>query len=107
MARMVRHLGNYPWSSYQYNVLGKPDTGITPHDCWQLPGEEDPARREAYRALFRNNLDQLDIERIRHSITTGLPTGNNRFRREIENALSIKPGQWKRGRPGKNKIMNT
>ena len=102
-ARMVRDPGDYPWSSYQYNALGKPDTGITPHDCWLLPGEDDTARRAAYRALFRNTLNQWDIERIRHSLNTGLPTGNDRFRREIENVLSIKLGQGKRGRPRKNK----
>ena len=101
-AGMVRHPGDYPWSTYQHNALGEVDTGITPHDCWLLLGEDDTTRREVYRALFRSTLDQLDIERIRHGINTGLPTGNDRFRRKIENALSIKLGQGKRGRPRKN-----
>ena len=101
-AGIVRHPGDYPWSSYQHNAHGNSDPGITPHDCWLLLGENDPARRESYRALFRNPQDRLDIERIRHSINTGLPTGNDGFRRGIENTLSIKLGQGKRGRPRKN-----
>jgi putative transposase len=100
---MVKNPADYPWSSYGYNALGKPDTPITPHDCWLLLGEDDTARREAYRGLFRETLDQLDIEHIRHCINTGLPTGNDRFRHEIEKTLSIRLGQGKRGSPRKIK----
>jgi putative transposase len=100
-AGMVKNPADYPWSSYGYNALGKPDTPISPHDCWLLLGEDDAARRESYRRLFRETLEQLDIEHIRHCINTGLPTGNDRFRREIEKALSIRLGQGKRGRPRK------
>jgi putative transposase len=100
---MVRHPAEYPWSSYGYNVLGKLDRSITPHDYWLLLGKDNAARRTAYSALFRDTLDQQDIECIRHSINTGLPTGNDRFRREIEKALSIRLGQGKRGRPRKTK----
>ena len=102
-AGMVRHPGDYPWSSYGYNALGKPDKPVTPHDCWLLLGEDDTARREAYRGLLRDTLDQLDVEHIPHCINTGLPTGNDRFRREIEKTLSIRLGQGQRGRPRKNK----
>ena len=54
-----------------------------------------------FYGLFWENLEQMDIEHIRHCINTGLPTGNDRFRREIEKALSIRLGQGKRGMPGK------
>jgi putative transposase len=100
-AGMVSHPADYPWSSYQCNALGKPAAPVTPHDCWLLLGEDDATRRAAYRALVRDTLDRLDIERIRHSINTGLPTGSDRFRREIEKALAIRLGQGKRGRPKK------
>jgi hypothetical protein len=66
-----------------------------------LLGEDDAVRREAYRALFRESLNLADIERIRHSINTGLLTGKDRFRCEIEKALSVRLGQGKRGRPKK------
>ena len=43
-------------------------------------------------------LNQPDIDYIRQSVNTGLPRGNDRFRRTIEAALSIKLGRGKRGR---------
>ena len=98
-AGIVRHPDDYPWSSYHYNALGRSTDMITPHDCWLLLGEDDNARRAVYRDLFREKLDLQDIAHIRESICSGLPTGNDRFRREIEQALSIRLGQGKRGRP--------
>lgn len=100
-AGMVRHPADYPWSSYRFNALGQHDAVISPHDCWLLPGEDDNTRTAAYRTLFEKTLDLPDIEHIRHSVNTGLPTSNDRFRREIQRALSIKLGSGKRGRPGK------
>jgi putative transposase len=100
-AGMVNHPADYPWSSFRYNAMGQPDTLITPHDCWLLLGETDEERMAAYRGLFKEKLNQLDIDSIRQSVDTGLPTGNDRFRREIEQALSIKLGHGKRGRPSK------
>jgi putative transposase len=98
---MVRRLADYPWSSYRYNANGNPVVPVTPHDCRLLLGEDDAARRAAYRALCSESLDRSGIERIRDSIITGLPTGNGRFRREIEKTLAVRPGQAKRGRPRK------
>ncbi len=100
-AGMVGHPADYRWSSYHCNGLGKPDTLISPHDCWQLRGEDDQGRTATYRALFKAALEQADIEHIRHCMNTGLPTGNDRFRRDIEKVLSIRIGQGKRGRPRK------
>ena len=83
------------------NALGISDMTITPHDCWLLPGEDDTSRMTAYRELFCDPLSQADIEYIRSSAGTGLPTGNDRFRKEIAKALSIRPGRGKRGRQKK------
>jgi len=100
-AGMVSHPADYRWSSYHCNGLGKPDTLISPHDCWLLLGEDDQSRTAFYRALFNDTLEQTDIEQIRHCVNTGLPTGNDRFRRDIEKSLSIRPGKGNRGRPKK------
>jgi putative transposase len=100
-AGMVNHPADYPWSSFRYNAMGQPDALITPHDCWLLLGESDEERVAVYRDLFKEKLNQSDIDSIRQSVDTGLPTGNDRFRREIEQALSIKLGHGKRGRPSK------
>lgn len=100
-ANMVRHPADYPWSSFHCNALGKPNGLITPHDCWLMLGENDDARITAYRALFKDKLNQSDINHIRQSVNTGLPTGSDEFRREIETTLSIRLGHGKRGRPRK------
>jgi len=102
-AGMACHPADYRWSSYHYNGLGRPDTLISPHDCWLLLGEDDQARTATYEALCKDVLEQADIEHIRHCVNTGLPTGNDRFRRDIEKALSIRLGRGKRGRPRKPK----
>ena len=102
-AGMVSHPADYPWSSFRYHAMGEADALITPHDCWLNLGKDDQARRAAYRALFNERMTSSDIDSIRQSINTGLPTGNDRFRREIEQALSVKLGQGKRGRPRKPK----
>lgn len=98
-AGMVRHPEEYRWSSYHCNGLGRPDTLISPHDCWLLLGEDDQDRTATYRALFKDALEPADIEHIRHCVNTGLPTGNDRFRSDIEKTLSIRLGLGKRGRP--------
>ena len=79
------------------------DPLVTAHDCWLLPGECDQTASAAYQALFSENLTPTDIDSIRHSVRTGLPIGNLRFRREIEAALSIRMGHGKRRRPGKSR----
>ena len=100
-AGMVAHQADYRWSSYHCNALGKPDISITPHDCWPGLGEDDTSRMTTYQGLFSEPLRRADIDHIRNSARTGLPTGNNRFREEIEKALSCRLGYGKRGRPRK------
>jgi len=39
---------------------------------------------------------------LSYGLAKGLPTGNERFKSEIEQALSIKLGYGKRGRPRKD-----
>lgn len=100
-AGMVRHPADYPWSSYRYNANGNPAAPVIPHDCWLELGADNSSRQAAYRALFRESLEPSDIARIRDSLKTGLPTGNDRFRHEIEKALPVRLGHGKRGRPAK------
>ena len=102
-AGMVSHPADYRWSSFHSNGLGKSDALISPHDCWLFLGEDDLGRAASYRVLFDDALKQTELELIRHSVNTGLPTGNDRFRRDIEKALSTRLGQGKRGRPKKTK----
>lgn len=61
----------YPWSSYHYNALGKPDELVTPHVLYhQLgPGEED--RCTAYRRFLADHISADDYEFIRKATAQG------------------------------------
>lgn len=101
-AGMVRHPEDYPWSSYRCNATGEANPLITPHNCWLELGNDDYERTANYRELINERMVQVDLEHIRKSLDTGLPTGNDRFRQEIEHALAVKLGTGRRGRPGKS-----
>ncbi len=100
-AGMVKHPSEYPWSSFKSNALGKPSNLLTPHESWLTLGSDSKSRLLNYQRLFEEALEQSQIDKIRYGLRKGLPTGNNRFKRQVEEALSIKLGTGKRGRPKK------
>jgi len=101
-AGMVRQPEDYPWSSYRCNAIGTNSPLITPHDCWLELGENDFERKASYRKLVDERISRTDLEHIRKSLDSGMPTGNDRFRQEIEEALAVKLGTGRRGRPRKS-----
>ena len=101
-AGMVKHPSEYRWSSFNANAHGGLSGLLTPHESWLTLGDDEVCRQTAYRELFKETLDQRQIENIRHGVQKGIPTGNTRFKRKIEVALSIKLGDGKRGRPKKS-----
>jgi putative transposase len=80
---------------------GADDKAITPHPLCLALGDSAEARREAYRELFHAHLDPDAVQRISAATETGTPSGNGRFREQIESALKRKVGYAKRGRPSK------
>lgn len=101
-AGMVRHPEYYPWSSYRCNATGEANSLITPHNCWLELGNDDYERTATYRELINERMLQADLEHIRKNLDTVLPTGNDRFRQEIEHTLAVKLGTGRRGRPRKS-----
>jgi putative transposase len=67
-AGMVEYPGNYRWSSYRCNAEGRGDAVVTPHQLYQRLGTTPAARREAYLGLFREQMADAAIERIRSAI---------------------------------------
>ena len=98
---MVANPADYRWSSFRANALGIRNDLITPHECLLSLGTTELACRTAYQGLFEQNLEPERLEHIRCSVRKGLPTGNDRFKRQIEATLSVKLGNGKRGRPTK------
>ncbi len=100
-ANMVNHPGQYRWSSYRFNALGKENSLITPHELYLGLGDTDMCRFEAYRTIFKAHVEEDVINDIRAAWQTGTPLGNDFFREKIERKLKSKVGQSRRGRPNK------
>ncbi|MGA7804317.1 MAG: hypothetical protein WCB02_06780 [Bradyrhizobium sp.] len=60
-----------------------PHEMIEPHDQYVRLGRNRQARREAYRALFREALDETVVDEIRAATNGGFVLGAARFREQI------------------------
>jgi putative transposase len=98
-AGMVDAPSGYRWSSYRANAQGVGDPVVSPHHMYLGLGEDDQTRRSAYRRLFRGHVGEQHLDEIRGCLQTGTPLGNDRFREGIEQALKVKVGHARRGRP--------
>ena len=100
-ARMVEDPSEYQWSSFRVNALGMSNDLLKPHESWLMLGSDNQTRQMAYLSLFDSVLGPEQIEAIRFGITKGLPTGSETFKQRVENTLSIKLSNGRRGRPQK------
>lgn len=98
-AGMVEHPGNYRWSSYRANACGSENELITPHELYRGLASSADERQQAYRELFRTELDPEAVHRVRSSADCWMPLGDSRFREQIEAALQRSIGREHRGRP--------
>jgi len=98
-AEMVTDPGEYRWSSYQINALGKVSNLCTPHPEYLELGLEPLERRKNYRALFIQRIDGELLEGIRAKTNKGLAVGHDRFKDEIELLTGRRVRAKKRGRP--------
>lgn len=100
-AGMVADPALYRWSSYRANALGEADTLVTPHALYLGLGDDEEARRAAYRELFRIALDDQPLGDLRLALNQDQPVGNDHFYREIEAMTGQRRELRKRGRPRK------
>jgi putative transposase len=100
-AGLANHPRQYRWSSYRINAEGKASGLIQPHDQYVRLGRGQEARREAYRALLREPLDESVVNEIRTATNGGFVLGTARFRDRIAARLGrrVTPGQP--GRPSR------
>jgi putative transposase len=101
-AGMVKQADDYRWSSYRVHVQGLPSDLIVDHPVYTALGKDGKERAEAYRRLVENHTESADdIQHIRSETNRGGVAGSDRFKDEIESALSrrVRPGQS--GRPNK------
>ena len=86
-AGMVSGPGDYRWSSYCANALGRDDRIITPHELYMRLGKTRETRQANYRALFRTHVDDDSLRLIRASTQQNTIIGDGRFQEEIQAML--------------------
>ncbi|NIP71830.1 MAG: transposase [Gammaproteobacteria bacterium] len=98
-AGMVMHPGEYGWSSYAHNGMGKEDLLITPHPLYAALGEDTSQITRAYRELFRSPLASEALHAVREALHQELVLGREGFKDQIEmmTKRQARPGQV--GRP--------
>ena len=82
-ANMVKHPGDYPWSSYRVNAGFRTSTLIVPHQEYIGLGVSPELRAAAYRRSFRFEMDPVDLREIRLAANGGFALGNKKFKEEI------------------------
>ena len=100
-ARMVSHPRHYRWSSYRSNAEGKTCVFLTPHQQYLALGRSGANRREAYRLLFRGELDPQTLDEIRLATNGNFALGDQRFLLQVEAAIGRKASRGRPGRPPK------
>ncbi|MDE1545069.1 transposase [Dechloromonas agitata] len=100
-AGMVEHPADYPWSSARENLLGEENRLITQHPLYLALGGDSTGRIQAYRELFRHELEPGRLDGIRHATNGHFALGNARFAEEVAAVLGrrVRPGVS--GRPRK------
>jgi putative transposase len=91
-AKMVRHPGDYPWSSYRYHALGEANELITTHYLYDRLGSEDEDRHMSYRALFARDMEKTALHAIHNAVNFSLPLGNKKFHKEIKMIIKKESG---------------
>jgi putative transposase len=98
-ANMVEHPAEYQWSSYRSNGQGEPSDLIKPHMIYEQLGFNQETRQDAYRELFRYQLDPKLVDEIRQSTNGNYVLGDARFAEQIAEALGVRVSRGKAGRP--------
>ena len=96
-AGMVEDPGDYRWSSYQANGLGKATKYWRPHRIYRELGESIEDCACAYRELFRGHIEMLELQVIREATNQGVALGSDRFKKEIERLAGRRVSPLKRG----------
>ena len=78
-AAVVKHPGDYFWSSYRHHALGTANRVVTEHPLFNALGATRADRAEAYRVLFRTELDEGELNAIRTALNHGGILGSDRF----------------------------
>ncbi|MEO0442807.1 MAG: transposase [Pseudomonadota bacterium] len=96
-AGMVEHPAAYPWSSYQFNAMGKDIKLIVPHELYLGLGQRQSTRQARYKALFDGHIPENAIENIRNATNKGWVLGDTRFQQQVEKVTGRAASPRRRG----------
>ena len=88
-AAVAKDPADYIWSSYRHHALGAPDRVVTEHALFNALGATPAERAVAYRALFRTELDEQEVNAIRTALNHGGTLGSDRFIERVSQSLKI------------------
>ena len=74
----------YMWSSHHHNAAGASDSIITPHPLYEKLGANARDRQAAYRALFRNYIEERTLDVIRRSARRGAVLVDSRSTERVD-----------------------
>ncbi len=97
-AAMVRHPGDYEWSSYRTNAVGAPSDVVTPHALYVALGQSEEERRRAYSKMFGSLLREDDLRAIREAIVGGRALGGPPHSWGLNASVGLSPLRLRRPR---------
>ncbi len=97
-AKMAVDPGEYPWSSYSSNALGRKSKLTTPHNIYMSLASTPEGRLTAYRELFNEVLEQEALDDLRCATQSGLAFGSEYFKDQIETLYGQRVRPEKPGR---------
>jgi len=102
-AGMVSAAGDYTWSSYPCNGMGKVDPLVSPHSTYLQMATGPDERQLHYRKLIDDSISGDELEAIRTYIQRQRALGSSRFQEQIERQLQRRAGLGVPGRPRKER----
>jgi putative transposase len=94
---MVEHPAEYAWSSYRCNAHGESSELVSPHEEYLRLGKTPYERQIAYRELFKEQLQDRDVEEIRQATNKAWVLGSDKFKDKVEKELSRQAAPKPRG----------
>jgi putative transposase len=86
-AGLVSTPEEYRWSSFAANAFGTDDDLVRPHETYLALAPTVGSRQENYRAMYRSQLPEEDLQAIRFATVRGWALGSDAFRESVRTSV--------------------
>jgi putative transposase len=100
-AGMAAAPADYAWSSYRAHAEGAADALVADHPLYRALGRSAAARQAAYREMVATAPEPDFTDALRAATNGGWALGDDRFKRQIAEALGRRVAPLPKGRPAK------